>query len=127
MLRVDYSDKKAELIANGKLVKILPISAGANGIGSKPHSKRTPVGKFRIHTRQARGARVIKSPLFTLKDLQGNPQSNTLTRQICLHAGSSKRNYGRVHASLGCVTFSWADNALVQRYLKPGDLVEINQ
>ncbi len=143
---VSVPEQRMLLISKGKPVKIYPISTSKFGLGSKPGSSRTPIGKLGVARKIGGGApsgSVFKSRRRTGEVLRPNapgrdpivtrimwlygkePQNaNTYRRLIYIHGTPEEYKIGRP-ASYGCIRMTSNDVADLYKRVGVGAEVEV--
>jgi hypothetical protein len=129
-IRVSVRDQKMALMKDGKPVKVYKVSTSKFGLGDKPGSYATPLGKMKIAQKIGHGqpagrvfhsrkpSREIVAPNSPGRDpivsrilwLRGTEKNNAKAfgRFIYIHGTPEERNIGRP-ASYGCVRMKSKD------------------
>ncbi len=144
-IMVSVADQKVALMENGKPIRIYSCSTSKFGLGDKPGSNATPVGKLRVaskignglpagavlHGRRPTGE--VLRPNAPGRDpivsrilwLQGCERQNckAFDRFIYIHGTAEERNIGRP-ASYGCIRMKSKD--VIDLYNKVPVGLEVN-
>jgi len=143
---VSVSDQKMAVVTKDEVVDIYPVSTSKFGLGSKPRSKKTPLGKMKVAEKHGGGypsGAVFKSRKFTgeilkpdapgrdpivtrilwLKGMESHNR-NTYSRYIYIHGTPEERNIGRP-ASYGCIRMTSRDVKKVYSKLAVNSRVKV--
>ncbi len=127
---ISVDDQRLVLMKEGAPVKSYPVSTSKFGLGSRPNSKKTPLGNMVVAEKIGAGARPgtvfkgrkptgevirpnapgrdpIVSRILWLEGLERS-NSNTKERYIYIHGTPEERNIGRP-ASYGCIRMTSRD------------------
>lgn len=127
---VSVADQKMAVLVDGAVRTEFPVSTSKFGIGSRPKSYATPLGKMvisgkvghgerpgtvfkgRVKTGEvvsvnAKGRDPIVTRILQLRGLE-NRNANTESRAIYIHGTPEERNIGRP-ASYGCIRMKSSD------------------
>lgn len=136
---VSVRDQSMLLVQKGEPVKMYRISTSKFGLGSKPGSSRTPLGKLEVARKIGANARVgtvfkgrrptgevikpntpgrdpIVTRIMWLRGLERH-NSNTYKRLIYIHGTPEEKNIGRP-ASYGCIRMKSKD--IIDLYKRVG-------
>lgn len=141
---VSVRDQRMLIVQDGQAVKSYPVSTSKFGLGDKPGSKRTPLGKMQIAKKIGNGApsgAVFKSRRRTGEILKPNaPGRDPIVSRILWLKGTERKNrnaYGRyiyIHgtpeewrvgapASYGCIRMKSRD--VIDLYKRVGVGAEV--
>jgi hypothetical protein len=143
---VSVADQSLELYHNDRLLGRFPISTSKFGLGDRPGSRATPLGRMEVakmigatapigavfKNRRQTGEVLIpdapgRDPIVTrIIWLRGTEfkNRNAFTRCIYIHGTPEERNIGRP-ASFGCIRMKSVDVVQVFNTIGPGATVDI--
>ena len=143
---ISVADQEMLLVNKGQPVKTYPVSTSKFGLGSKPGSMRTPLGRMEVARKIGAGApagAVFKSrkrtgevlrvnapgrdPIITrILWLRGKERDNrnTFARYIYIHGTPEERHIGH-KVSYGCVRMKSRDVIHLYKQLAVGSQVQI--
>lgn len=143
---VSVKDQKMLLLKDGTPVKTYPVSTSKFGLGSKPGSKKTPLGNMEVAQKFGGGAplgAVFKSRVRTGEVLKPNTPGrdpivtrimwldgkdrnnrNTFSRYIYIHGTPEEYRIGKP-ASYGCIRMKSKDIADLYRRVGVGARVKV--
>jgi lipoprotein-anchoring transpeptidase ErfK/SrfK len=149
---VSIQEQTMSVMRHGKLMKRYPISTSGYGIGDKPDSYKTPLGKHRVVCKVGAGEPIgtifktaintqKKAPIF-IQQVPQEEQKDLITTRIIQLDGLEERNkhsYKRgiwIHgtpyegnigtpSSHGCVRMRNQDICELYEYIKPEMIVDI--
>lgn len=145
LLKVDIARQTLEILRGGEVEKSYPISTSKYGLGTKPGSLKTPLGKFLITEKigdDAPAGMIFRSRkptgdispgggeddqiLTRILWLEGAEESNVNTREryIYIH-GTNQEHLIGTPASHGCVRMRNADVIDLYARVPKGASVEI--
>ncbi|MDZ4404020.1 L,D-transpeptidase [Prosthecobacter sp.] len=145
-LVVSIPDQKMLTFEGEKMKRRYPVSTSRFGVGDKPHSNLTPLGRLevvgiigqglpkgmRLYSREPTGE--ILKPNTTIGDaivtrivrLRGTEPCNARTFQRCIYIHGTTDEKGlRKPVSWGCVRMGSSDIIHLCRWVKPGAEVDI--
>src|SRR5271165_1190541 len=143
---VSVADQSLELYHNDKLLGRYPVSTSKFGLGDRPGSRATPVGRMEVARKigasaplgavfknrrptgeilvpDAPGRDPIVTRIIWLKGMEPKNQ-NAFARCIYIHGTPEERNVGRP-ASFGCIRMKSADVVQVFNTIGLGSTVDI--
>jgi len=142
---IDVQGQRLDLIENGQITAIYPVSTSSRGTGTEEGSFKTPTGRFRIHAKIGDGAApwmsfkgrlptgeiaqpggdedLILSRILWLEGLD-QENSNTRDRYIYIH-GTNQESLIGTPASHGCIRLLNSDIIELYGSVEEGDLLTI--
>ena len=143
---VSVADQSLELYHNDELLGRYPVSTSKFGLGDRPGSRATPVGRMEVakmigataalgavfKNRRPTGEVLVpnapgRDPIVTriiwLKGMESKNR-NAFARCIYIHGTPEERNVGRP-ASFGCIRMKSVDVVQVFNTIGPGATVDI--